>query len=110
MGRTVLADEPGAVDGEAHRKPLQSDIMNDLIIGALQEGRIDRTERLEALDRETGSKGHGVLLGDADIEHAAREAGGELVEAGARRHGGGDGDDLLVLLGLADQRLARRPT
>ena len=38
-------------------------------------------------------------------KHALGEALGELVEAGARRHGGGDGDDLLVGLGLGDQRL-----
>ena len=46
-----------------------------------------------------------MLLGDADIEAALGEALGELVEAGARGHGRGDGDDLLVGLGLGDQRL-----
>jgi hypothetical protein len=46
-----------------------------------------------------------VLLGDADIEAALREALGEFIEAGARRHGGGDGDDALVDLGLGDQGL-----
>ena len=46
-----------------------------------------------------------MLLGDADIEAASREALGEFVEAGARRHRRRDRDDALVVLGLGDQRL-----
>ena len=105
MGGAVGADQPGAVDGEAHRQPLDRDVVHDLVIGALQEGRIDRRERLDALGGEAGGEGHGVLLGDADVEAALGKALGEQVEPGAGRHGGGDGDDLLVVLGLGDQRL-----
>ena len=47
MGRPVRADEPGAVDGEAHRKFLQRDVMDDLVVGALQKRRIDRAEGLK---------------------------------------------------------------
>ena len=50
--RAVGADEAGAVDGEAHRQPLDRDVVHDLIVGALQERRIDRGERLQALGRE----------------------------------------------------------
>ena len=103
MGGTVLADQTGPVDGEAHRQALQGDIMDHLVVGPLQEGGIDGAERLVALDRQPGGEGDGMLLGDADIEGAVREALLELVETGARRHGGGDGDDPLILLGLADQ-------
>ena len=46
-----------------------------------------------------------MLLGDADVERALREALGEQVQAGAGRHGGGDGDDPVVPLGLLDQFL-----
>ena len=105
VGRAVGADQPGAIHGEAHRQPLQGDVVHHLVVGALQEGRIDRAERLEALGRQPGGKGHRVLLGDADVEAALGEALGELVEAGAGRHRRGDGDDLVVLLGFLDQRL-----
>ena len=71
MGRAVSADEAGAVDREAHRQLLDRHVMHDLIVGALQEGRIDRRERLHALGGEAGGKGHGMLLGDADIEACA---------------------------------------
>ena len=71
MRRAVGADQAGAVDGEAHRQALDRDVVHDLVVGALQEGRVDRGERLEAFGREAGGEGHRVLLGDADIEACA---------------------------------------
>ena len=82
---------------------LDRDVVHDLVVGALQEGRIDRRERLEALGREAGGEGDAVLLGDADVEGALGELLAEQVEAGARRHRGGDGDDLRVLARFRDQ-------
>ena len=38
VGGTVSADVAGAVDREAHRQMLDRDVMDDLIVGALQEG------------------------------------------------------------------------
>jgi hypothetical protein len=73
MGRAVGADEAGAVDGEAHRQLLDRHVMHDLVVAALQEGRIDRAERLVAFRRQAGREGHRMLLGDADIEGAGRE-------------------------------------
>ena len=73
MGRAVGADQPGAVDGEAHRQLLDGDVVHDLVVGALQEGRIDGGERLQAFGGQAGGEGHRMLLGDADIEAALRE-------------------------------------
>ena len=103
VGRAVGADQAGAVDGEAHRQALDRHVVHDLVVAALQEGRIDRRERLHAVGGQAGGEGHRVLLGDADVEGAVGEALAEQVEAGAGRHGRGDGDDLVVLLGLLDQ-------
>jgi hypothetical protein len=68
MGRAVGADKPGAVDGEAHRQALNGDVVHHLVVGALQEGRIDGGEGLEAFHRKPCSESHRVLLSDADIE------------------------------------------
>ncbi len=46
-----------------------------------------------------------MLFGDADVEHAVGELFAEEVEAGAIRHGGGDGDDALVLAGFGDEAI-----
>ncbi len=105
VGRSVGADQPGAVDGEAHRQVLHRNIVHDLVVGALKEGRIDRAERLETLGGEAGGEGDGVLLGDADVEHAVGISFAEAVDAGALRHRRGDGDDLVVARALGDQRV-----
>ena len=109
MGRPVGADEAGAVDGKAHRQLLDRHVVHDLVVGALQEGRIDGGERPEAFGGQPRREGHRMLLGDADVEGAPRESLAEQIEAGARRHRRGDGDDAVVLLGLADEALGERP-
>ena len=90
---------PGAVDGEAHRQVLDRDVVDHLVVGALQEGRIDRAERAHALGGQPGGESHRVLLGDADVEGALGMPLGELVEAGAAGHRRGDRDDARVAVG-----------
>ena len=48
-----------------------------------------------------------MLFGDADVETALRKAFREQVQPGAIGHRGGDGDDLVVMLGLFDQALRK---
>ena len=43
-------------------------VMDHLVVAALQEGGIERAERLVAFRRKACSEGNGMLLGDADIE------------------------------------------
>ena len=107
MGRAVGADQPGAVDGESDRQTLHRHVVHHLIVGALEEGRVDGGERLVAFGGKPRGEGHGMLLGDADIEAALGENLGEAVEPGARRHGRGDGDDLVVGARLLDQGIGK---
>ncbi len=44
--------------------------MDHLVIGALEEGRVDGAERAMALRGEPGGEGHAMLFGDADVEGA----------------------------------------
>ena len=103
MGRAIRTHEAGAIHGEANRQVLQSHIMHDLVIAALQEGRIDRAERLVAFRCKACGKGHRMLLGDAHIEGASGISLAEEIEPCARRHGGGDRHDLVVMPGLFDE-------
>ncbi len=99
MGRAIGADQAGAVDGKAHRQALDRHVVHDLVVAALQEGRIKRAERLHPPRRQPGRESHGMLLGNAHVEAAARETLGHQVQAGPVRHGGGDGDDAGVAAG-----------
>ena len=85
---------------------LDGDVVHDLVIGALQERRIDRRERLEAFGRKAGGERDAVLLGNADVEGARRKFFLEQIDAGAGRHRRGDGNDLVVLARFLDQALA----
>ena len=72
--------------------------MDQLVVAALQEGRVDRHDRPHALAGEPRGQRHGMLLGDGDVEVALREAALELHQAGALAHGGRDADDAPVAL------------
>ena len=61
---------------------------------------------LIAFGRQAGGEGDAVLLGNADVEGTLRKLLLEQVDAGARRHRRGDGDDLVVLARFLDQALA----
>ena len=90
-------DQPGAIDREAHGQVLDRDIVHHLVVGALQEGRIDRRKGRMPSAARPAAKVTAVLFGDADVERTVRMRLGELVDAGAAGHGGGDGDDLVVV-------------
>jgi hypothetical protein len=107
MSRAVGADEAGAVDREAHGQVLDRHVVHDLVVGALEEGRIDRAERAHALRGEAGGEGHRVLLGDADVERALGVRLGELVDPGAARHRRGDRADQRVGFGKPGERFAK---
>ena len=67
VGRPVVADEAGAVHAERDVEVLQAHVV-DTVIAALEEGRVDRRDRAQALERQARGEQHGVLLGDADVE------------------------------------------
>ena len=65
MGRSVRAHDASAVNGEQDGEFLHSDVVNQLVVGALQKGRINGDHRLQALAGEAGGEGHRLLFGDA---------------------------------------------
>ena len=80
--------------------------MDDRVVGALQERRIDRDHRPHALGRDSRRERRGVRFGDADVEEPIRPLFLEYVRAGPRRHRRRDGDKVRVLGGQLRQRVA----
>ena len=105
MSRPIGSDQPCPVHGKSNRKPLDRYIMDDLVIGPLQEGGIYHRVRLKPLSRHARSKGHAMLLGNTHIEATIREFVVKQVKAGPGRHGSSNGYDAIVFLCLRDQRL-----
>ena len=58
---------------EHHRQVLQRDVVDQLVVGTLQERRIDGDDRLHAFAGQARGEGDRVLLRDADVEVAVGE-------------------------------------
>jgi hypothetical protein len=106
VGRAVVGDDAGPVEDEDDRQVHQADIVIDLVVGPLEEGRVDGHDRLEAGEGQARGEAHGMLLGDADVEEAVGQLLGELPQARALAHGRGDGQDLRFAPGDLDHGLA----
>src|ERR1044072_685146 len=73
MRRPVAADDTGAIHAELDVEVLQADVVDDLVKGALQEGRVDGADRLQPFGGHPGGEGNAVLLGDAYVVGALGE-------------------------------------
>ena len=73
----VRAGDPGPVEHEGDRQPVQRHVHQHLVEGPVEERRVDRDDRVQAAHGQPGRAGDRVLLGDADVEDPVREALGE---------------------------------
>ena len=106
VGGPVVAHEAGPIHREDDVQALEADVVDDLVVGALKEGRVDRRHRLATLERQPGGEQHGLLLGDPDVEVAVGELALEDVQARARVHRRRDPEHPLVAPALAHERLS----
>ena len=105
MRRAVVGRETSAVHTEDHGQILQADVVMDAIVGALQEGGVNGDNRAEAHGGHTSGEDDGVLFRDADIVVTAGHGFLERLQAGARRHGGGDAYHGVILAAEADHHV-----
>ena len=96
MGGAVLADHPRPVDGEQHGQVLDGHVVNRLVVGALQEGRVNRDHGAASARGQARGESDGMLLGDADVEVAVGKLLRKANQPRALAHGGGDGDQFGV--------------
>ena len=96
MRLPVASDKPGPVHGDHDRQVLKTDIMKRLVIGPLEEGRINGKYRLHPARRQTGCKGHGVLFCDPHVKEPFREILFKCGKSGPVRHGRRNCHDFLV--------------
>ena len=92
MRRPVSTNQPCSVQGKHHGQILQRHVVNQLVIGPLQESRIDGDHRLEPLAGQTSRKSHCVLLGNSDIKISLRKPFFKFNHARTLTHGRRDAD------------------
>lgn len=76
VGGAVLARRPARSRQKVTGR-FWADVVDDLVVGALQEGRIDGHHRQVAVRGQAGGEGHGVLLADAHVHEPVGEGFGE---------------------------------
>ena len=96
--RSVFSHQSGAVqtkhDGEAE----QGDVMDDIVVCPLHEGRVDIAERLHSLFGHTARESGGMPFGNTHIEGTVGHGVHQLVHGAAGGHGGGYSDDFRIFL------------
>ena len=93
---TVIGGKASAIHAERHRQILQSHIVDDAIVGALEERGVNRDNRPEIHGGHAGGKYHRVLFGNANIEIPVGQFVPQMFQAGTTGHGGGDAHELVV--------------
>ena len=106
MGGAIVAAQSGAVHAEGDVEVLERDVVDDHVVGALHERRVDGQERTEPLDGQSAGEEGGVFLGDPDVVVFIGMFVGEMDQPGSGRHGAGDGANGGVGVGEAGQGFA----
>ena len=90
----VGAGDAGPVQDEGDAALVQRHVHQDLVEGAVEEGGVDREDRVQPAGGQARRGDGAVLLGDADVVDPVGERLGELVRPTGLEHRGGDGDDV----------------
>ena len=96
MGGPVGADHPGPVYREQHRQLLVHHVMHHLVVSPLQESRIDRHHRLQAVAGHARGNGNAVLFGNGHVKIPVRVFLFEAHQPGSFAHGRGHRHQALI--------------
>ena len=96
MRGTVAAHEARPVEREHDRKVLDADVVDELIVAALQKCRVDREHGLQPLAGQPRGESDRVLLRDAHVEIPVGKFLREAHQPRALPHRGGDCDETRI--------------
>ena len=105
MARAVVTGDTGAVDTQNDRYPVEPDVVDELVPGAVEERRVDRHDRPQPAESHPCGGGHGVLLRDSHVEAAVGVACRERQQPRRAGHPGRYGDDVGVVFRQLQERV-----
>ena len=73
MGRAIGANQARPIECEQDRQFLECDIVDDLVVGALQKCGVNRHHRLQSITRHSSSDGDRVLFRNGNVQILVRE-------------------------------------
>ena len=98
----VGADYATSVQAEDYVQVLNRHVVDDLVVGALHEARVDVAERHLALGGHAGTEGDGVLFSDAHVERPVGHLSEHVLQRAAGWHRWGHAYHAGVLLRQLD--------
>ena len=107
VGGSIGADDAGPIEDEGDRQLLDAHIVDELVVGPLQESAVNRHHRPQPLTSHAGGHRYGVLFGDADIEVLIRQSLLQQIQTRACRHGRRDAYHPRIVLADLHQGLAK---
>ena len=107
VGRTIGANDASAVQNKGDRQVLNADVVDQLVVSALQEGAVDRADRTETFTGHARGHRHRVLFSDADVEILLGTRLLEHVQTGTGGHSRRNTHHPGVLFAELDQSLAK---
>ena len=102
----VIAHQASTVYGKDYRQILQGNVVDNLVVAALEEGGVYRHYGAQARRGQPRCVGDSVLLSHAHIEAARGEKLPEVAQTSAVNHRRRDRHNPLVLFGQLTERLA----
>ena len=105
MGPAVLPGQSRPVEAEDKRVFLDTDIVDQLVVGPLGKGRVDGKDRAHAAKGQAGPEAGTMLFANADIKIAIREFFCKFEQPCPVGHARGDGADPAIFAAERDNRL-----
>ena len=91
--RPVFGHQSCPINEDRHGQVLRGDIMDDLVVGSLQERGIHGHDRPGALSRQPRGEGERMLLGNPDVVKSLGKLLGKSRQSGPFAHRRRDGHD-----------------
>ena len=93
VGGAISAHDAGTVQHKGDRQLLNPHVVDQLVVGPLQEGAVDRHHRLQAIGSHACGQGDGMLLSNAHIDVLIGNGLLQQIQAGAGSHRRSDSND-----------------
>ena len=107
MCRSVLADKAGTVETKHYRQVEDSQIVDDIVVGALSKSTVDIAERQQTVLGHAAGERHGMTFGDTHVKDTVRHLLHHDVHRATRRHGGSHTNNLGIAPCQLQQRMAK---
>ena len=103
---SVFAHKSGSVDANYKMQLLNGHVVDNIIVSPLHKRRVDVAEWNHSLLGKSGGEGHGVPLGDADVESSSRKSFHHMGHGASGRHGRSDTHNSRIGGGKLNKRMA----